>query len=62
MSDFTRDELKDIVRLGVMEGMEAHRREDHAPLWRQIDKINFRMALWGGGLATGAALLRWVFR
>lgn len=61
MSDeikITREEFKDIVRLGVMEGMDQHRKEDHAPLWRQIEKINVKIAIWAGGAAATTVLMR----
>ena len=44
-------DVKDAVKLGVMEGMKEHYEKAHSPLNDQISAIKKTMA-WGSGIVT----------
>ena len=51
---------KAFIKLAVRDGFDAHREQDHKPLEEKINKINIRIASWGGGIAAIVALFEFL--
>ena len=57
--ELTKDDLKDAVRLGTLEAMAEHNKEEHTPLWAELNKVRNRMAMWSGAAIAVSALIGW---
>ena len=57
--ELTKDDVRDAVKLGVLEGMAQHNKEEHTPLWTELNKVRNRMAMWSGAAIAISALIGW---